>query len=566
MYGDRKRRKRITQAKESWERDCLKPVLEQAGESKKKFSTPSGVPIKRVYTPLDLDEKGWDYLEKLGFPGAYPYTRGITPTMYRTSLWRVAVYGGFGTAEETNKRFKYILEQGGLELFTALDLPTQVGYDSDNPLAQGEVGRVGVPIDSLVDIETLFDGIPLSEDIAVGTTAMALGPIFLALMIALAEKRGVPPKNLTFFMSNDPLKEYPARGLYIFPPRPALRLTGDAIEYSIKNEFNSFQPIFYEGYHMAEAGANAIQEMAFTLAMAVEYIKEVISRGVSADELPQPRVGLVGNLDFFENICKHRAFRRMFARIMKERFNAKNLRSISPVYWGSGQPSLYTAQQPLNNIVRGTIIVMGQALAGCQFSAVSPFTETLSLPTLESERVAIRTPQIVAYESGIMNTVDPLAGSYYVETLTDDLEERAMKLFEEIEAMGGFIAAIEQGFIESEITKSAYQLLKQTQSGEKIIVGLNKYQVDEPITIELMKVDPATAERQIEQLKKLREERDTGNVESALKQLKEAAKEKGTNLVAPILAAVKTYATIEEICDALRDVFGEYRKWPAPRK
>lgn len=545
----------IVKGKKSWEKGILKEELQRVGERKKEFSTRCGIPVERLYTPLNL--KGWSYIEKLGFPGEYPFTRGRNATMYRGKLWLISQYAGYGTAEATNKWYKYIIEQGAQALNMALDLPTQIGYDSDNPLSRGEVGKIGVAIDSLADTETAFDGIPL-EDIVMGTTAMAVGPIFLAFFIALAEKRGVSPQKLKASINNDILQEYFARGTYIFQIRPALKFACDLVEYSLRNNLKKVQTA-YNGYTIAEAGANSIQQMAFTLANAVEYIKELISRGISIDELPTPRVLLPGGIYFFEEICKHRAFRRMWARIMKERFNAKDSRAMTFIGQAGCPGSLFTAQQPLNNIARGAIVALVQALSGGEVLSGGRMDEALSIPSPEAVRVALRTQQIVACETGVADTVDPLGGSYYVEALTDEMEDQATKLFDKIEAMGGAVVAIERGFIEAEISKSAYNDLKQIESGEKVVVGLNKYQVDEPTPMKLMKVDPGEEERQIEKLKRLRRERNNAKVTTTLRELKGAAKE-GVNLVEPILAAVKSYVTIGEICDVLRDVFGEYKR------
>jgi len=546
----------IRQAREEWEEGSLKRELENAGERKKDFRTTSGIPIKGLYTPVDLKDRNWTYLGKLGFPGEYPFTRGKSPTMYRGDFWRMYQYAGYGSPEASNKWYKYVMEQGAQELGVALDLPTQNGYDSDHLLCRGEVGKVGVAINSLADMETMFEGIPI-EKVFISTVASAIGPIFLAWMIALAEKRGIPPQKLRISIQGDILREIVARGTYIFPVKPSVKITCDFIEYAVRNKLELENA--YCGYHIREAGSDAIQEMTFTIANAMEYIRELIRRGVGVDEIPRPRILLVAGLDFFEEICKFRAFRRMWARILKEKFNAKDPRSMIFSYHSGSQSSLYTAQQPLNNIIRGTIAAMVQALAGSQISSVARYDEALSLSTPESVRVALRTQQIVAYETGVADTVDPLAGSYYVEMLTDELEQRATQLLEKVEAMGGAIPAIEQGFVEKEIAKSGYEDLKRIDSGEKVRVGVNKFQVDEPATLKLMKVDPAEGERQIQNVKSLKMKRDGRDVKNRLDEVKGAARE-GTNLVPPILSAVKAYATVGEICDALRDVFGEYKR------
>ncbi|UCG66891.1 MAG: methylmalonyl-CoA mutase [Deltaproteobacteria bacterium] len=553
---DQKKLARIEEAKKAWEEGSLKQELQTAGETRAKFSTESGIAVERTYTPLSLEDKKWDYMEDIGFPGQYPFTRGERPLMYRSIPWLMFQYAGYGSPEQTNKLFRHSLDQGATFLYLALDLPTQIGYDSDHPLSRGEVGKVGVPINSLADIETIYDGIPL-ENIATGTTGNAISPIYLSWMIALAEKRGIPFEKMRVQAQNEILKEYIARGTYIFPPKPGVKIACDVIEYVIKNNLSNVQPIWYCGYHMREGGANLVQELAFTLANAVTYIEGVLSRGIGIDELPQPRAGFVAGMDFFEEICKSRAFRRVWAKLMKERFGAKNERVMAISLHPGASGTAYTAQQPMNNIVRGAITALVQALSGAAVLAVKSMAESLSIPTPELMRIPLRTQQIIAEETGVTNTVDPLAGSYYVEALTSEIEERVTQLFNEVEARGGALAAIEEGFMTGEIAKSAYQQLRQVESGEKVVVGVNKYQVDEPITIQLLKVDPREEKRQIKKVKQLKKERDNSEVRRTLNELKDAA-EKGDNLVPPTLAAVKTYATVGEICDVLREVYGEY--------
>jgi methylmalonyl-CoA mutase N-terminal domain/subunit len=549
----------IKQRRKTWENTLLKGEIEKRGKWKKEFKTNSGIPMERLYTPLDLNEKEWSYPEKLGFPGDYPFTRGITPTMYRGVPPRMFVYSGYGSAELTNQRYKYLLSQGAKELIIASDLPTQLGYDSDNPLSRGEVGKIGVAINSLADVEVIFDGIRLDE-VFVGAQANANSPILLAFVIAAAEKQGVSPQQIKFVVQNDVLKEYIARGTYIFPPKPALKFSCDIIEYVARNNLSEWMcPIIYCGYHMREAGANTVQEMAFTMANAVAYIEEVLSRDINIDELPQQRALFVAGLDLFEEVCKHRAFRRLWAKMMKERFKAKNPRVMALGYTCGSQSSLYTAQQPMNNIVRGTISGLVQALSGVQTMNIAAMDEALSIPTEESATIVLRTMQIITHETGIPNTIDPLAGSYYVETLTDELEERATRLFEKVQSLGGAVACIEQGFQEAEIAKEAYEQYKQVKIGGRVWVGVNQFQMDEKLSIKLMRVDPKEEERQIEKVKRLRKERDNKKVRAALKDLKEAAIEE-TNLVPTILSAVKVYSTIGEICNSLREVYGEYRR------
>ncbi|MFH1933759.1 MAG: methylmalonyl-CoA mutase family protein, partial [Pseudomonadota bacterium] len=413
---------RIKQTEETWESTTLKKELTEKGEWKSEFKTLSGIPVKRVYSPLDLAERGWNYNEKLGFPGQYPMTRGRTATMYRGSIWPMWVYGGFGTAEDANKRYKFLIEHGTQEVAVALDLPTQLGYDSDNPLCRGEVGRIGVAIDSLADVETAFEGIPL-EDILIFTTANAIGPIFYALFTTLGELKGVPIEKMHLNIQNEILKEYVARGTYIFPPKPSVKFSVDLIEYVCRNNLSdNVYPYWFCGYHMKESGATTIQEMAFTMANTVTYLDELVSRGVDINTFHDPEVDFATSIDFFEAICEHRAFRRWWAKLMKERYKATNPRTLGVYYRGGSSSSNYTAQQPLNNIVRGTLSVLAQALAGEQTMSTGAMDEALGIPTEESHRLALRTQQIIAYESGITNTVDPLAGSYFVEALTDELE------------------------------------------------------------------------------------------------------------------------------------------------
>lgn len=550
----------LGQAKEAWETECLAGELEKVGELRQDFRTNSGIPVQRMYSPLDLESRGWGYVNDLGFPGAYPFTRGVTPTMYRSTPPRMFVYSGYASAEATNERYKYLLAQGAKELIIASDLPTQIGYDSDHPMSRGEVGKIGVAIDSLADMEVMFEGIPLDQ-VFVGAQTNANSPIFLALLIGAAEKQGVSFKDLKVVIQNDVLKEYIARGTYIFPPKAGVKLSCDCIEFVIQNNLShAMVPIMYCGYHMREAGANALQEMAFTLANAVTYIEEILSRGINIDDLPLQRVLLVAGLDLFEEVCKHRALRRMWARLMKERFKATNPRVMALTLTCGSQSSLYTAQQPKNNLIRGTIAALVEILSGVQTANIAAMDEALSIPTEESATLALRTLQILVHETGICNTVDPLGGSYYVEALTDELEEGASRLFEELEASGGAVAGIERGFQEEQIARESYEQLKQVKTGDRVVVGVNQYQMDEDIPIELMKTDPKEEERQIEKVQRLRKERDTKGVEVALGQLKEAAREGTTNLVSPILDAVRAYATVGEMCDTLRDVYGEYQR------
>lgn len=553
--SDAKQKTSFTEAQKEWEESCLKTEMEARGEWKPEFRTVSDLPVKRIYVPGDgIDE---DHYAELGFPGAYPYTRGISPTMYRGAPPRLFAYSGYQSAEATNERFKYLLTQGVKELIIASDLPTQIGYDSDNPLAEGEVATIGVPINSLADMEIIFNGIAMDE-VFVGAQTNANSVVMVALILATAEKQGVRPNQLRFVVQNDVLKEYFARGTYIFPPKVGLKLTCDVVEYVVRNKMADFaSPIQICGYHTREAGGTAVQEMAFSLADAVEYYDELLKRGLSIDEMPQPRGNFVAGLDIFEEVAKFRAFRRMWAKLLKERYGATNPRILAFDSSGGSMASCFTAQQPMNNVVRGTISALVQILSGWKATSIAAMDEALSTPTEESATLALRTMQIVANETGLMNTVDPLGGSYYLESLTDELEKEAMKLFERIQSMGGAVKAIEQRFQERELGQSAYEYMKKVKNKETMVVGVNAYRTAEKPKMSITKVDPAEEKRQIEKVQKLRRERDNDKVDTTLKGLGEAARE-GVNLIEPVLAAVKSYATGGEILDVLRGVYGEY--------
>ncbi|MFX0194648.1 MAG: methylmalonyl-CoA mutase [Candidatus Hodarchaeota archaeon] len=550
---------KLIREKEKWEKEAVLEAIKIGSERKTTFQTTSGIPVKKLYTPIDLAEKNFDYSKDLNFPGIFPFTRGITSTMYRSNLWVFGQYAGFGTAEETNRRYKYLLSKGYTGLSVALDLPTQVGIDSDHDLAHGEVGKAGVAIDSLKDIEDLFDGIRLDRPRQVSTTANSIGPIWVALVSALGEKQGISPVNYNLRLQNDSLKEYIARGTYIFPPGPSLKISCDVIEYFAKNQPTWF-PISISGYHMREAGASAIQEIAFTMANAMAYIEETIRRGVSfANFGPQLCVFLSSGMDFFEEIAKFRAMRRIWSRILKERFKIEDigLLALNLINFTSG--STLTAQEPHNNLVRVTIEALASVLGGCQSLLPSSMDEALCTPTERAVTLSLRTQQIIAYESNITNTVDPLGGSYYLESLMSEIEERVMDYMKKIDDIGGSIAAIENGFFEKEISESAYRSQCEIEAGEKYVVGLNKFVINEDISREIMKPDPEGERRQIEKVKKLRKSRNNRKVNDLLSELKKQARE-GKNLVPVIMDAVKYYATVGEICDALRSVYGEYHK------
>lgn len=541
--------------KREWEEKYVKPLLQKAPERKAVFKTSSGFEVDRVYTPEDVEI---DYERKLGYPGVYPFTRGVYPTMYRGRLWTMRQYAGFGTAEETNKRYKYLLEQGQTGLSVAFDLPTQIGYDSDHPMALGEVGKVGVAIDTIEDMQILFDGIPLDK-VSTSMTINSTAAQILSMYITVAESQGVDRKILRGTIQNDMLKEYIARGTYIFPPEPSLRLATDIIMFCAR-EVPKWNSISISGYHMEEAGATPVQEVAFTLADGIEYVQRVIDRGMNVDEFA-PRLSFffaAGN-NLLEEVAKFRAARRLWARIMKERFNAKDPRSMMLRFHVQTAGCTLTAQQPENNIIRVTLQALAAVLGGAQSLHTNSFDEALSLPTEKAVRIALRTQQIIAEESGVADVADPLGGAYYVEWLTDRIEEEAMKYIEKIDEMGGVIKAIESGYIQREIQKSAYEKQKAIDEGELVVVGVNKYKIDEEINVEILRIDREMVQKQIERLKRFRENRDMSKVEYALDRLKKAAENPDENLMPYILEAVRAKATLGEMTDALREVFGEYR-------
>ncbi len=557
MTFDKEKLAKIREEEKRWEETTVKKFIEKRPERKKKFMTDDGFEIKRVYTPADLGED-WDYLEKLGFPGEYPFTRGVYATMYRGRFWTMRQYAGFGTAEESNRRYKYLLEQGQTGLSVAFDLPTQIGYDSDHPMSEGEVGKVGVAIDSLWDMRILFDGIPLDK-VSTSMTINSTAANLLAMYILVAEEQGVAQNQLRGTVQNDILKEYIARGTYIFPPVPSMRLTTDIIMYCAEN-VPKWNPISISGYHIREAGANAVQEVAFTLADGIEYVKAVIDRGMDVDKFAG-RLSFFFNAhnNFLEEIAKFRAARRLWAYIMKEWFNAKNPRSMLLRFHTQTAGSTLTAQQPENNIVRVAIQALAAVLGGTQSLHTNSYDEALSLPTEKSVRIALRTQQIIAYESGVADTIDPLGGSYYIEWLTDHIYEEALKYIEKIQKMGGMMRAIERGYIQKEIAESAYKYQKEVEEKKRIIVGVNEFIIDEPLDVEILKVDPSIRDKQIERLKKLRSERDSKKVEEVLDRLRNAAETEDENLMPYIIEAHRHLATLGEVTDVLREVWGEYR-------
>ncbi|HHY66762.1 MAG TPA: methylmalonyl-CoA mutase family protein [Alicyclobacillus sp.] len=542
---------------EEWERKT-EHALKKRPERKTSFTTSSGIPVRRLYVPQGGEKRELRrYLENVGFPGEFPYTRGVQRTMYRGRFWTMRQYAGFGTAEETNRRFRYLLEQGQTGLSTAFDLPTQIGYDSDHPMARGEVGKVGVAISSLADMEQLFDGIPLDK-VTTSMTINAPASVLLAMYIAVGEKQGVPAEKLGGTVQNDILKEYVARGTYIFPPKPSMRLITDVFAYC-SEKVPHWNTISISGYHIREAGATAVQELAFTLANGIAYVQAAVDRGLDVDDFA-PRLSFFFNAHnhFFEEVAKFRAARRMWARIMRERFGAKDPKSWQLRFHTQTGGSTLTAQQPDNNIVRVTLQALAAVLGGTQSLHTNSRDEALALPTEESARIALRTQQIIAYESGVADTVDPLAGSYYVEELTDEIERRAMEYIEKIDEMGGAVQAVEMGYMQQEIRDAAYETQMAIENGDEIVVGVNAFRIEDEPEPELLRVDPQLGERRREELAKLRSGRNASAVEHALNRLREAAM--GTdNLMPPILDAVRAYATLGEICGVLRDVFGEYR-------
>lgn len=548
--------KKIEEIKENVKKwtGTVEKSLEKNPERKKEFQTTSGIPIQRVYTPVDIAEV--DYLRELSLPGEYPYTRGVQPTMYRGRFWTMRQYAGFGTAEDTNKRYRYLLDQGQTGLSVAFDLPTQIGYDSDHPLAQGEVGKVGVAIDSVRDMEILFDQIPL-EKVSTSMTINAPAAILLAMYIAVAEKQGVSPDKLNGTIQNDILKEYSSRGTYIFPPQPSMRIITNTFAYCAQ-EVPNWNTISISGYHMREAGCTAVQEVAFTLANGIAYVEAAQKAGLDVDVFG-PRISFFFNahLDFLEEIAKFRAARRLWAKIMKERFQARNPRSLMLRFHTQTAGCTLTAQQPFNNIIRVAWQALAAVLGGTQSLHTNSMDEALALPSEQSVQIALRTQQLIAYESGVAETIDPLGGSFYIEKLTEEIEKRASAYIAKIDQLGGAVAAIEKGYIQQEIQESAYRYQKEIERGERVIVGVNKFQLKEPPPKGLLKVDPRVREVQIKRLAELKRERDAEKVKSSLKELRRVAEGDG-NLMYPILNCVRVYCTLGEICDVLREVFGEY--------
>ncbi len=539
-----------------WEKATLNKTLSKAPERELSFQTTSHIELKRLYTPLDVAEL--DYCNEMGFPGEPPFTRGVQPTMYRGRFWTMRQYAGFATPEETNKRYKYLLEYGQTGLSVAFDLPTQIGYDSDHPLSDGEVGKVGVAIDTLEDMEILFEGIPLDK-VSTSMTINATAAILLTMYLAVAEKQGVKSEILQGTIQNDILKEYAARGTYIYPPPESMRIVTDIFAFC-KDRVPRWNTISISGYHMREAGCTAVQEVAFTLADGIAYVQAAIRAGLDVDSFASRLAFFFCcHNTFIEEVAKFRAARRLWAKIMKERFKAKRDESCMLRFHTQTAGCSLTAQQPDNNVVRVAFQALAAVLGGTQSLHTNSRDEAYALPTEDSVRIALRTQQLIAYESGVADMIDPLGGSYAVEALTDEIESRSKEYIDKIETMGGAVKAIESGYIQGEIGESAYQYQKEIETKKRIIVGLNQFQIDEEPLRNILRIKPEVERYQKQKLARVKKERNNAKVKETLADLKRTAQ--GTaNLVPPILEAVKAYATLGEISDTLREVFGEYRE------
>ena len=546
---------KIASLKKSWQENALAPLVKRFGERKTQFATSDEqMVVDTVYTP---DGDANEYLEKLGFPGEFPFTRGVQPNMYRGRFWTMRQYAGFGNARESNERYKFLIAQGQTGLSVAFDLPTQIGYDADHEFAEGEVGKVGVSISSLRDMETLLDGIPLDK-VSISMTINAPAAVLLAMVIAVGKQQGVASKQLRGTVQNDILKEYIARGTYIFPPAPSMRLITDIFRYCA-TDVPKWNTISISGYHIREAGSTAVQEVAFTLANGMEYVKQAVAAGLDVDNFaPQLSFFFNAHNNILEEVAKFRAARRLWARIMRERFGAQNPDSWKLRFHTQTGGSTLTAQQPDNNIVRVTIQALSAVLGGTQSLHTNSKDEALALPTQKSVEIALRTQQIIAYESGAADTVDPLAGSYYVEWLTDEIERRAEDYIAKIDELGGALRAVEEGFVQREIQDSAYRAQRAVEKGADVVVGVNRFQTDEHNEGELLRVDESVRLNQVAALAKLRAERDNAAVDAALARIGDAARNAQAPLMPLIVEAVEQYATLGEICDTLRGVFGEY--------
>src|SRR5216117_3992755 len=538
-----------------WRRELYEATPERDGEL---FSTISGLENEPLYTPETV-EIGYD--RDLGYPGVFPFTRGVYPSMYRGKLWTMRQFAGFGTAAETNERFRYLLEHGQTGLSTAFDMPTLMGLDSDHTRSLGEVGREGVAVDSLADMETLFDGIPLGE---VSTSMTINGPaaILLAFYVCVAEQQGVPRDQLRGTIQTDILKEYIAQKEWIFPPEPSMRLVTDMVQFCAQ-ELPRWHPISISGYHIREAGSNAVQELAFTLANGFAYVDAAIARGLAVDDFA-PRLSFFFNahVDFFEEIAKYRAARRIWARGLREKYGAKNPRSWLMRFHTQTAGVSLTAQQPEVNIVRTALEAMAAVLGGTQSLHTNSFDEALALPTENAVRLALRTQQVIAHETGVVNTIDPLGGSYYLEDLTKRLEREAYDYFDRIEKLGGVVAAIKENFFQREIAEASFRYQAEVEARQRIVVGVNRYELEHERPVEILKIDPSLERKQIERVQALRARRDSAAVEAALARLKQAAARDGDNLMPPLVEAAKAYVTLGEMCDALRSVWGTWTETP----
>ena len=543
--------------KQEWQDSTLSRVTQRFPERRDSFATDSGLDLDTVYTPEDDAGAAGDYADAIGYPGEFPYTRGVQPNMYRGRIWTMRQYAGYATAAATNERYRYLLENGQTGLSVAFDLPTQIGYDSDHALAEGEVGKVGVPVCSLADMETLFDGIPLDK-VSTSMTINATASVLLCLYIAAGKKQGVSPDQLSGTLQNDILKEYIARGTYAYPPRPSMRLVVDVFRYCAEN-VPRWNTISISGYHMREAGATASQELAFTFANAIAYVQAAVDAGLPVDDFaPRLSFFFVAQNNLFEEVAKFRAARRLWANIMRDRFGAKDPRSMMLRFHTQTAGVTLTAQQPDNNVIRSTVQALAAVLGGTQSLHVNSRDEALSLPTEESAQLSLRTQQILAHESGAADVVDPLGGSWYIENLTDRLEASTLDYIQRIDRMGGAVAAIEDGFQVQEIGDAAFRHQREVDENDRVVVGVNQYVSEAPPIAGLLRVDPTAAAEQVERLRTLRRERDNMAVQISLARLADAARSAGANTIPPMMECVERYATLGEICDVLRQVFGEY--------
>jgi methylmalonyl-CoA mutase N-terminal domain/subunit len=555
MVSRKEKLHEIRQRKDKWDKETVFKSFDRLPE-KGEYATSSDLKVERIYTPSELE--GFDYLRDLGFPGEYPLIRGVYPTMYRARLWTMRQYAGFGTAKQTNQRFKYLLGHGQTGLSVAFDFPTQVGYDCDHPLALGEVGKVGVSVTTLKDMEVLFDGIPLDK-VTTSMTINAPANVLLAMYIAVGQKQGVDLAKLGGTVQNDILKEYVARGMYIFPPKPSMRIVTDIFEYCSKN-MSQWNTISISGYHIREAGATAVQEVAFTFANAIAYVQTAIDRGLDLDKF-------AGRLSFFfaahnnflEEVAKFRAARRLWAKIMRDRFHAKSLASMMLRFHTQTSGVALTAQQPYNNVVRVALQALSAVFGGTQSLHTNSFDEAYALPSEQAVTIALRTQQIIAYESGVVDTVDPLAGSYYIESLTNEIEEKATGYIEQIDRIGGAVAAVEKGFMQREITDSAYHFQKKIEAKKQVVVGVNEFRSEEETPIKTLQTNPAVERKLVQQLDHIKTQRSKTRVNESLSKMRRAAEKENVSLMPYIIEAVKEYATLGEICGTLREVYGEYK-------